>query len=484
MIFVAIFQSKRMRKSKLIELLRTFSGREMQDFRDFVASPYFNRKEELRSMLDLLSVHAPDFSSAGLRKKKFYAGLFPRQAYDDKHLRYLMSDLLKLAEHFLIISRYEAGEEQRQLDLMQCFLERKLEKHYRQQSRKTKKSLSSRKKTDVALFYQQLTFSDLGEQKFSQKRIRQYDPNIQYASESLDRFYFLKKLKYTCGMLDRQSILQGEYQADFSEALARHLLERDFFGQPILRIYYTILQALREGDNDRHFQRLKSLIAGATEQITLADLREIYGFGINYCARKIRQGEEAYVAEALQLYREGIGREILVQDGVLSPWTFTNVVKLALRLRQYDWIEQFIRENAPKLPEAFRENALHYNLAELHYYTQAYEKAMDHLNQVRFSDLNYHLGARVMLAKIYYETREENALLSLLAAFTVFLKRNKKISNDLKKTYLNFCHFLFQLIRRKRQRLSKLREEIDQTELLTDRAWLLQTLEEEAGRAG
>ena len=82
-----------------------------------------------------------------------------------------------------------------------------------------------------------------------------------------------------------------------------------------------------------------------------------------------------------------------------------------------------------------------------------------------------------MLAKIYYETNEENALLSLLAAFTVFLKRNKNISADLKKTYLNFCHFLFQIIRKKKKHLPKLREEIRITKLLTDRAWLLKELQ-------
>lgn len=429
-------------------------------------------------MIDFLIDQAPDFPKKSIKKERVYRVAYPKQAYDDKQMRYLMSYLTKLAERFLIVNQYEERAGQGQLDLMQSLLDRKLEKYYAQQRRRTERFLAERAQKDSALFHQMYLFSDLGEQHFSQLRVRRFDPNIQYASEYLDRFYYLKKLKYTCGMLDRQSILQGAYDINFSEELMQHLQKSRFFNEPILEIYYTILQSLLNGDDDAHFQRLKTLIARAADQITFYDLREIYSFGINYCARMIRKGKEAYVEEALQLYLDGIRKEILIQDGHLSPWTFTNVVKLALRLQQYEWIEDFIRKYAPKLPESFRQNALHYNLAELYYYTQAYDDAQDQLNQVQFSDLNYHLGSRVILAKIYYETDEENALLSLLAAFTVFLKRNKKISNDLKKTYLNFCHFLFQLARRKKKQLPKLRRRIAETKLLTDRAWLLQMIDD------
>lgn len=466
-----------MKKSKLIDILQTFSVTELRQFRDFVASPFYNKKEELIAMIDFLMEQAPDFPKKSIKKERVYRIAYPGQPYDDKQMRYLMSYLTKLAERFLIINQYEQQTGQCQLDLMQSFLNRKLDKYFNQQRKKTEPLLTERTRKDSSLFYQNYLFSDLGDQHFSQLRVRRFDPNIQYASEYLDRFYYLKKLKYTCGMLDRQSILQGAYDISFSAELMQNLQKSRFFDEPILEIYHTILQSLLDGDNDAHFQHLKTLITKGAGQITFYDLREIYSFGANYCARMIRKGKEAYLEEALQLYLDGIRKEILTQDGYLSPWPFTNVVKLALRLQQYDWIEDFIREYAPRLPESFRENALHYNLAELYYYTRAYEDAQDHLNLVQLSDLNYHLGSRVILAKIYYETGEENALLSLLAAFTVFLKRNKKISNDLKKTYLNFCHFLFQLVRRKKKQLPKLRSRIAETKLLTDRAWLLEMID-------
>lgn len=70
--------------------------------------------------------------------------------------------------------------------------------------------------------------------------------------------------------------------------------------------------------------------------------------------------------------------------------------------------------------------------------------------------------------------QEEEALLSLISSFTIFLKRNKQLSNDLKYTYLNFCQILYQIIRRAPTQINKLKDKISTTTLLTDRAWLEQ----------
>lgn len=256
-----------------------------------------------------------------------------------------------------------------------------------------------------------------------------------------------------------------------------HLQQANFFGETIIEIYFTILMSAMEEGEEQHFSKLKQLLANQPDNIPSGELADMYRFAINYCARKIRKGQSKYVEEALDLYVTGIDSRLFLEENYLSPWTFTNVVKLALRLKRYEWIAAFIPKYAQLLPPNFRENALHYNYAELYYYTQDFDQALEHLNQVAYADLNYHLGARVMLAKIYYETAEENALLSLLAAFSVFLKRNKNISSNIKHTYLNFCDLLFQLLRRNPKKMENLKAKIEKTSLLTDRDWLLQAYE-------
>ncbi|MBL7775786.1 MAG: hypothetical protein JNK89_07260 [Saprospiraceae bacterium] len=50
-----------MHHSKLLELLRQFNGRQLSRFRDFLASPYFNRTGELALFFQYLAPHAPAF---------------------------------------------------------------------------------------------------------------------------------------------------------------------------------------------------------------------------------------------------------------------------------------------------------------------------------------------------------------------------------------------------------------------------------------
>jgi hypothetical protein len=79
----------------------------------------------------------------------------------------------------------------------------------------------------------------------------------------------------------------------------------------------------------------------------------------------------------------------------------------------------------------------------------------------------------MMLLKIYYELEEEGALLSLLASFSLFLKRNKQVSKQAREMYLNFCKILQSITRRNIKHLPKIKQKIQEAKLLLERRWLL-----------
>jgi hypothetical protein len=467
-----------MQNTKLIQGLSKLAKEEWARFRQFVASPYFNQREELLILLDFLERYWPDFDSNQLTREVVYEAVFPSQQYEDKKLRYAMSWLYQLLEQFWLVERQSTETYRNQALLMDILSEKGLGKAYRKYNRDMEEQLAQSTKHDAAYFWSAQQWAQTRDMHFQRQRQRRYDPALQDATDYLDQYYFLERLKFACGLLDRQAILKGDYDPKLSEAWLSHLEAYKFFGEPIIELYYFGFLALREEEEEQHFGQLRRKLNEVSGNIGKQALEEMYHMTINYCARKIRQGQSGYVEEALKLYTDGIERGILIKRGELSPWAFTNVVKLALRLKRYAWIEQFIQRYSKKLPEKFRENALHYNLAELYYYTKRLSDAQHHLNLVAYSDLNYYLGARTMLAKIYYEEGEEEPLLSLLAAFTIFLKRNKELSAPIKQTYLHFCELLFQLVRRPKYKLKGLKERIASTSPLTDQGWLLQKLEE------
>lgn len=462
-----------MQKHKLIQYLGTFSEAEWERLRLFVASPYFNERPEILRLLDQLRTYGIGFAAGYPQKIELFAAVFPGEPFQAKTLRYLESDLCQLIERFWAIEGLEADEDEPSLILMRRLSDRGLHKGYRRQLRNWEQRFADRAPVSVTELRAAYRLAAVEETHFQNQRKRQFDTRIERAAHRLDAYYFLQRLIYTCGMLDREAVVQGSYNTLITPEWLQHLRQADFFDNPRIRLYHTIYLALSNESEDRHFTDLKHQLVRAGSDASVEQLRTPYLFAINYCARKIRQGQEAYLTEALDLYTSGIEQDVLIDENGLSPWTFTNVVRLALRLKRYQWIERFIERYAPQLPAEFQENALSYSRAELYYHTQRYGPAMEELLRVAHSDLNYYLNARVMLAKIYYETEEVEPLLSLLAAFMIFLKRNKSISANLKATYLNFCDSLFQLVKGSGRRFDTLEESIQTTDLLAERNWLL-----------
>jgi len=408
-------------------------------------------------------------------KATLSGSLLPGEDFSDKQVNYTLSKLNKLAEKFLAWKQLSANSGFVSLAKLRQFSRLELDKHFKAENKRLQESLFSSSIKGAEDFLLQTNYFNVRDEHYIRKKVRREDANIEQATDALDAYYYTKKLQLACSMLDRQKIIQADIDHQITPGWLEQLERSSAIREPIVQLYLTIFHSLQDEDNEAHFWKLKEALLGIQSTAKPEVLGEITQFSINYCARKIRLGQQRYVREALDLYQEGIEQQWLFSGGELSPWAFTNVVKLFLRLQEYKSAKAFIEEYEKFLPGEFRQNARNYNMAELLYYTDQKTEAQQYLLQVAYSDLNYYLGARVLLAKIYFETEEEEALLAHLAAFIIFLKRNKKISKDLQSTFLNFCQILHQIMRRNRRKTKDLLNLIEKTKLLTDRDWLKNT---------
>lgn len=462
-----------MKNSKLIELLASFSSSDIKRFREFVASPYFNKNIHLLRLIEYLESAAPDFNLVKVTKERVFDHLFPGEVFDSRQMGYLMNYLLKLGERFLAMEQYQQEEQLVNCHTLDQFVDRKLDKHYNYLLQKATKKVLESKSKNGDLYYYQYLMGKAAANHFYSQQVRKFDPSLQTVSDQLDQFYFFHKLRYCCEMLNRQTIIRAEYQLHFVDELREYLLGLKEI-DPLIEIYLRIYLSIRFSEEEQHFHKLLQLIEEYAEGIHQKIRREIYLYAINFCAPRIRKGDEKYTSIMLDLYIKGIATRALFDGEYLSHWTYSNVVKLALRLQRFEWTGQFIKEQAINLPPTVRTGAEHYNLAELYYHQGEFDDVLDHLNQLQFHDPHHHLGSRVILLKTYYALGAEEPLLSLLSSFSVYLRRNRKISAAMKKTYLNFCNLLHQLMRRNPKKWKLLEHEIQETQPLAERAWLMQ----------
>ncbi len=468
-----------MTESKLIFLLRTFKKVEWRRFKEFLASPYFNKRTDLITFFDYIATTAPDFAAKKLTKSVVFKKLYLNQTYDDKKMRYLMNYTLKAAEEFLGQQKVESLALKDNY-ILEELVDRKLEKHSKRYFEKIANNQTNTKEKTIDYYYSNYQLADIANKHFLNQEMRRHDANLKIATDNLDLFYLINKLKYSCEMLNRQKVFSTNYDLDFTNTVYEYLSDKRNIKEPLITIYCEIYATLKKENADVHFEKLKELILTHDEEIPNIEKQHIYSYGANYCLRQIKSNNNVryYANQCLDLYLQGIQQEFLFENGYLSPWQFKNVVKLGGNLKKYNWTEKFIQDYYTKLAPEFQEDALHYNLADLAYRKENYQDAQYHLLLVEYSDVFYSLGAKTMLLKIYYENQEIESLLSLIASFSIYLRRNKEISNNFRETYLNFTTLLSQIVRATKDKIPKVINNINNTKLLTNRSWLLESCEE------
>ena len=363
------------------------------------------------------------------------------------------------------------------VSLLNTLIDRGLDKHYNHHLARVNKQAASVQVMDADYFHGRYMIEKLESTHFLRSFNRVFNQSFQNASDSLDSFYLLEKMRLTCYMLMSQTIVATPYNLSFTDEACRFISTHiGHLPTPAIEAYYHIFQLLTKDKADEDFQALKALLLQHSGSISLEDQTDIYQYMANFCNLQIMKVREQYVAEAFDLYKEGIKTGILLEKGHLSPWHFKNIIKLALRLKKFDFTEQFIREHTHLMEPQFRVDAEHYNLAELYYHTGRLSESMMRLNQVEFTDVYYSLGAKVMLCKIYHETGDFDALESLLHAFNTYLRRNKLISEDVRKAYINFISLLRKIRTAYTSKYPEIRAEIGQTALLTEKNWLLKII--------
>ena len=465
-----------MQNSKLIDLLKTFEKEDWRWFRKFLLSPYFNSREELIPFCDYLRKQAPEFKEKTIRKEKVFKKLYPKEKYDEKKISYTMNFLLGQAELFLAQREIELNSPLINNYLLKSLVNRQLDKHYKFQSEKSIKKLVDYKTESLDYYLLKYQKAEIANIHFDNQNLRQFSHHLQATSDSLDQFYLINKIKYFCEMLIRSNVVKTTYRQTLENEIITFIENDNLIKNKLISIYLEAYYILKKEDSEPHFEKLKFLLDDLKMRLPKLEKQKLHLYGINYCIAQIKKNNKPqyYAEQCLNFYLAGIEQGFLLQKGYLTPWTFKNVVKLGLNLKKYDFIEDFIQKYHKKLEEEYQEDALHFNLADINYRRKNYQEAQIHLIQVQFSDVFYTLGAKTMLLKIYFEINEGEALFALIASFSIYLRRNKKIAKDVREAYLNFTSILGRIVRAHKEKYPAIIEKINNTKYLYNRNWLLE----------
>jgi len=237
--------------------------------------------------------------------------------------------------------------------------------------------------------------------------------------------------------------------------------------------------ALTESDNLNYFKKLQQELLTHAHLFSKEEMRDIYLLAINIGIRLINKEGHEQMENTLELYKAGVETGILLTNGQISRFTYKNAVAISLEVDQHDWAKQFIETYKDHLDIAYREETYNFNLAKLNYSIQVYDEALKLLMTTALSDDVYvNLDTKIVLAKVYYELDDLDALEALIINFQTFIRRKQVISYQ-RLNYQNFINCLKKLNnlnpfdKKARQTLL---EELTALHPLPERHWFLRQL--------
>ncbi len=470
-----------MLKNKFIDLLKKFSAKETRLFNDLVVSPFFNKDEDVTQLWHSIKSFGPRYVNKGLERKALYKKAFPDRAYNEKEIGYLISNLMVLAERFCAVYNFENDSVKSHFYALNDFAKKGLDKHYNGVLRDAAKAIGTNKKRNANYYYDLHLIQKAEGIYFNRKGIRTNDESLQKTIDNLDIYYLSEKLKYSCEILNRKNILSVDYKIRLLDETMAFLEAHPEEQVPAIAVYYRILKSLMEPNETVHFGILKEYLDSYLDQFNKDEARDIYLYAINYAVRKINTGNTSFQSELYLLYKTAIEKELILTDGQLSAWSYKNMVSIALRVKEYEWVEQFIIHYQEKLDKNIQDNAYRFSMANLYYHKQMHREGLQELMQVEFTDVYYHLDSKVLLLKIHYESNETDALEYHIEAFKAYLKRNKKVSDNMRNIYLNLLKYTFKAFAYKKENnlaLEKLKQEVKEHKSLPDKQWLIDRINE------
>jgi len=466
-----------MKKSRLINIFKTLTKKEIRDLRKWLHSPAHNQREDTVLLFEYLVEEDNLQKEDLLDKSTVFKYLMPdEKEFDDAKIRQVMYFLLKSTEEFLIYQEFLRDKTGQEILLARVFSEKKLEKYFQkniQDSLRRQRAGSLRDKEFYKNNYE-LLYENY---QYLSKISRTVDFNLQEISDSLNIYFLSIKLQQYCIMASHRRVYKKEYEIGLLEGILEYVEENNLISIPTVGIYYYGYKLITEG-NDAYFQEFKRILFENENLFPKDELGEVYVIAINYRIQKINTGDNSVLSEAFELYKRGFETGVLIVENQITDYTFNNVTLIALRIEKYEWAENFIENHHQYLKAKNRDSTVFYCRARLEYARGNYDTAMDWFIQVEHTDILLTLNAKTFLLKMYYDQNEYKVLESLLDSMRTYVRR-KELVGYYKGNYQNIIKYTKKIMRVNpfsKKDKEKLKNEIGEASPLTERTWLLDQL--------
>ncbi|MBK8554101.1 MAG: hypothetical protein IPL53_24860 [Ignavibacteria bacterium] len=302
----------KMINTKLISVLKTFTKSEINKFKDFVNSPYFNKNQNVIKLSKEVLEHYPNFDSEDFTEEKIYAKIFGKEEFDYFKIKNIISDLYQLSESFLKTIANEKKEMENDINLLNELHERKLNSIYVNKEKSISRYLDKLPVKDEFYYQKLYQLSRVNTFHFKFKKSGYTFNLIQTEFDIFLRYTLIVLMRNYSKMLTHKNHGNIKFNMEMFENVWEYIKDKEFEDNPSSIVYKQIisLELWREEKDYRHLMELKEKF---NDNLSMEDIYYILLVANSFAAFRLKQGDESFYKDRFLIFKEMVDRKIQIR---------------------------------------------------------------------------------------------------------------------------------------------------------------------------
>lgn len=412
-----------MHSTKLLQLVKTLSKKELKAFTSFLQVNYAN-SITLVELFDHIVSFREDWKNPSLQLDRVSVAL--KQGNNTKAISNKCSDLYKILLDYLVKKELDTDEYkfQKEMMVLATLEKRGLDKLKMQKWKALNKGLD---KEEIRDSWSPLKKIKLYEMAYYNTESNKYDLKSITPENFLillEEFNIGLELKYACELLSRsQFLITKSHTSLYDSILAANINPTNYY-QLIFHTLFQALYSLDFADYEKTFYLLK----GGISQLTEEDQHLVFLYLVNFAAQQSRRDINPYGQGLLDLYKFGLTHGLLIKDQQISRIRFHNIIDIACKVNDITFANQFIQEYQNCLPIEHQRDTISLANIIVLFAEKNFASAQMQLSTSNFKNLDEKFRSQSLELCCLYELESNGqATWHKCHAFKEFLNRNNKM---------------------------------------------------------
>ena len=427
------------KKTRLLEIVKSFTTADYKEFGKFLHSPYFNENHLYIELFNIFESTSKAGRLENLTPEKIHSRLFPEKEFNWTYLRRVFSDFNRLVERYFSVINFEKYFYRTEFHLLKEINLRSIGdlypvrlKSYQKKINKFSKYEPNQLSTDMLLMYESYRYyssdNDIKKMKEAILAIDETNNNLALSIKLIT--YLMKKI---LSLLSNEKF-NGRIEADEIKIIEKN---KEYYIKEAPGIYLTYLVSIMlRDDGVNKYIEIGNFAVKNRNKISYAILDFAYNIMLAFIVYKIKIGTiiSGKISLAVSYHIEELG--VLKRSKTISPINFLSVSLLSLETNNLEFAKVYMDSHIRNLNPQMRQDIYNLAAAEIHFAAGEYNDAIEHLGKVKTGYLYAYLSKNQLLIKIFERKSEHHKAKNILNKMHLYAKRNKDIPKEIREKIL------------------------------------------------